>query len=293
MPLVMPTVEGEPLIGVQSEGAKGLTAALIAGCLLACAIGITTPEIVFFVALVCVMLAEVISITEALSGFSNEGALTVGVLFLVVYAVEKSNVLDNFARHAFGTKSSVRVSLSRLYGVTFLLSGVFNNTPLVALFAPIARDWGRMRNIPTSQLLMPLNYAVLAGSMVSLSFTHSYVFTSSFCVWGPGTTHSRYVLVYGKRDPPPIILTPCTDDFLPLSFPSNQTAQCDWYLLQPCRAGISHRQGIRRVWLLRPCCCRYVLLLQIFVCVWIFAVKNLLVVPILCRYAAALDIEGR
>lgn len=94
--------------------------------------------------------------------------ITIGTLFLVVGAVERSHVVDWLARKTFGTTGSLLWSKVRMYCTCFSLSIFFNNTPLVAILMPVVKDWGRMRGIGASQLLMPLSYSVLAGSFVTM-----------------------------------------------------------------------------------------------------------------------------
>lgn len=72
------------------------------------------------------------------------------------------------ARKAFGTEGSALMGKARLFMASFAMSIFFNNTPLVAILLPVVKDWGRMKNIAASQLLMPLSYAVLAGSFVTM-----------------------------------------------------------------------------------------------------------------------------
>ena len=94
--------------------------------------------------------------------------ITIGTLFLVIGGVEKSHVVDWFARKTFGTVGNDTVAKARMYITCFILSIFFNNTPLVAILLPVVRDWARMRKIPVSQLLIPLSYSVLAGSFGSM-----------------------------------------------------------------------------------------------------------------------------
>src|SRR5690606_12094684 len=68
-----------------------------------------------------------------ISGFSNDSMITIGALFLVIGAVEKSHIVDFLARKAFGMSGSVNVAKARMYCTCFCLSIFFNNTPLVAI----------------------------------------------------------------------------------------------------------------------------------------------------------------
>ena len=94
--------------------------------------------------------------------------ITIGTLFLVVGAVEKSHCVDWLARKTFGAEGSLMAGKARMYFMSFALSIFFNNTPLVAILLPVVKDWGRLRNVAASQLLMPLSYSVLAGSFISM-----------------------------------------------------------------------------------------------------------------------------
>ena len=94
--------------------------------------------------------------------------ITIATLFLVIGAVEKSHVVDWMVRLAFGSRGYVWFGKLRMYVTCFALSIFFNNTPLVAILLPVVKDWGKMRGIPSSQLLIPLSYSVLSGSFISM-----------------------------------------------------------------------------------------------------------------------------
>lgn len=128
---------------------------------------VRSPEMIVFTSLIIVWTAGVISTQDALSGFSNEGMITVGALFIVVKAVERSGLVDRVARRVFGTNTSKWSGLLRLQLLTFSLSGIFNNTPLVALLMPITRDWARARSFAPSQFLIPLSFSSIAGGLTT------------------------------------------------------------------------------------------------------------------------------
>eukprot|EP01033_Poteriospumella_lacustris_P017052 gene17052-12204_t len=157
----------EPIFLTENEQ-QGLVATLTVLLFVLMAFDFTGPEVLFLIALMICCLAQILTITETLSGFSNESMITIATLFLVIGAVEKSHVVDWLARKTFGTGGVAWVGRLRMYITCFLLSIFFNNTPLVAILLPVVKDWGRMRGISASQLLIPLSYAVLAGSFGSM-----------------------------------------------------------------------------------------------------------------------------
>ena len=131
------------------------------------ALELSSPEVCFLIALSVLMLAEVLKMDDVLSGFANDGLITIGSLFLVVGAMEKSHLIDYGARLAFGIRNSVMWGTIRYLTSSFLISALFNNIPQVAIQIPIVKDWAKMRGIPASQLLIPLSYSVLAGGMLA------------------------------------------------------------------------------------------------------------------------------
>jgi Na+/H+ antiporter NhaD/arsenite permease-like protein len=176
------------MIKLPTDVQQGLVGALTILLFILMALEITGPEVLFLIALMVVTLAQILTLTEALSGmrenfineinfkinfrltpgFANESMITIGTLFLVVGAVEKSHCVDWLARKTFGSEGPLLLGKARMYCMSFALSIFFNNTPLVAILLPVVKDWGRLRNIAASQLLMPLSFSVLGGSFVSM-----------------------------------------------------------------------------------------------------------------------------
>ena len=176
----------------QDPDQQAIVSTLIALLFLLMAFEVGSPEVLFLIALTIVTFCEIITLPEALSGFSNAAVITIGSLFIVIGAIEKSHVVDWFARKAFGSSGSVTIGKLRLYVMCFSLSTFFNNTPLVALLMPVVRDWGRMRGISASQLLMPLSYAVLAGSFGSMIGTSTNLTIQGLMLADRGYTFSFF-----------------------------------------------------------------------------------------------------
>lgn len=147
---------------------QGIVGALIIGLFICMAFEIAAPEVLFLIALMVVVFCEILTLSEGLAGFSNTAMITIGALYLVVGAVEKSHVIDWAAKSAFGTTGASWVGKARLYVASFFLSCFLNNTPIVAILMPVVKDWSRMRGIAASQLLMPFEFAVIAGSFGSM-----------------------------------------------------------------------------------------------------------------------------
>jgi di/tricarboxylate transporter len=125
------------------------------------------PYFIFLAAATLITLLEIISMKEFLSGFSNEGLITNALLFPVVKPVSKTGILQ-FISLRILFKRFPRLSLLIIMLVVSGFSVFFNNTPIVALFIPIIKDWCRKNDLSPSKFLIPLSYATITGGMCSL-----------------------------------------------------------------------------------------------------------------------------
>lgn len=118
--------------------------------------------------LIALMAAGVIDIPAGLKGFSHSGMLTVAALFVVAGAMQYTGALVSIAERFLGRVASETTALIRLILPASLLSPFLNNTPIVAIFTPIVRDWAKRNDISPSKLLIPLSYATILGGMCTL-----------------------------------------------------------------------------------------------------------------------------
>lgn len=103
-----------------------------------------------------------------MSGFSNEGMLTVLLLFIVAGGIQKHGIIENFIYRILGDSKSLRSSMVKLLAPISLASGFLNNTPIVVTLTPILRDWAKDNGFAPSKLLIPLSYATILGGTITL-----------------------------------------------------------------------------------------------------------------------------
>jgi len=144
------------------------TIIVVVAMLLALALEILAPDVILFVSLSALFLAGVLTPHEAFQGFSNQGMLTVGVLFIVAYAAQSSGILEAFAARVMGRGDGLRRSMLRMSVPAAALSAFLNNTPIVAMFTPAVRDWAKARGLSPSKFLIPLSYASIFGGICTL-----------------------------------------------------------------------------------------------------------------------------
>ncbi|MGE0030081.1 MAG: SLC13 family permease [Steroidobacteraceae bacterium] len=131
----------------------------------------TTPaptEVVLLGAMIILSIVGVISPGEALSGFSSPGVMTVAALYVVVAGLRETGMIAWFSQLVFGRPKSLLSAQVKLLGASGLLSTVINNTPVVAMFIPIAQEWSARFGLSISRLLLPMNNVVILAGMCTL-----------------------------------------------------------------------------------------------------------------------------
>ncbi|MBT2217653.1 SLC13 family permease [Virgibacillus dakarensis] len=132
---------------------------------------ITRPEIIVFAVLTIFLVTGILTPEEALQGFSNEGMLTIALLFIVAGAVQNSGIMERFITSWLAKSKSLLESMARFFIPTSILSGFLNNTPIVVTLAPLIKNWCEERDIAPSKFLIPLSYVTILGGTITLMGT--------------------------------------------------------------------------------------------------------------------------
>jgi di/tricarboxylate transporter len=123
---------------------------------------------VMVLALALLLAGQTVSVPEALAGFSNEGLLTVLVLFVVASGISRTGGLDWYMGKLLGRPRTLVSAQLRLMLPIAVVSAFLNNTPVVAVMIPIAQRWSKAVERPVSQLLIPLSFASILGGTCTL-----------------------------------------------------------------------------------------------------------------------------
>ncbi|NUO08945.1 MAG: SLC13 family permease [Candidatus Brocadia sp.] len=126
-------------------------------------------ELVIFSTLLLLIIGKVITLKEAFIGFSNEGMLTIALMYVVVGAFSNTGMLNQVTHIIFGKKNTGDSSkLLRLLFPVSAVSAFINNTPVVAMFIPAIRSWAEKHHYASSKYLIPLSYAAILGGTCTL-----------------------------------------------------------------------------------------------------------------------------
>ena len=140
------------------------------------------PDLVMLGGLGLLLVAGVLDPHEAFAGFSNEGMLTVGALYVVVAGLRETCAMELLVHRLFGKVDSVLRAQLRFLIPVAGMSAFLNNTPVVAMMMPVIDDWARKFRIPASKLLIPLSYAAILGGCCTLIGTSTNLVVNGLVV---------------------------------------------------------------------------------------------------------------
>ena len=144
------------------------TLAIIATCFCALAFTKWAADIVLMAGLTLLLLFGVLSPEQALSGFSNEGMITVAVLFIVSAALKETGAITWMTQALLGRPKSIAHAQLKIMAPVAVLSAFLNNTPVVAMLIPAIHDWSKKYQLSVSKLFLPLSYAAIVGGTCTL-----------------------------------------------------------------------------------------------------------------------------
>jgi len=127
-----------------------------------------SPHVVLMGALTILSASGVLTPAEALAGFSNSGLITVAAMFVVAAGLHSSGGIDMLVNKWLGRPATLRSAMVRLFVPVMPLSGVLNNTPVVATMIPAVNAWARKIGVAPSKLMIPLSYGAILGGTLTL-----------------------------------------------------------------------------------------------------------------------------
>jgi di/tricarboxylate transporter len=117
--------------------------------------------------------------TEAVAGFADSTIIVLISLFVLTAGVVKTGVVERLGLRlaAVGGENPVRLTQFILIAVT-VISAFFSNTVTTAVFLPIVVGLARRSALPLSRVLMPLAFASMLSSPVTLISTSTNLLIS-------------------------------------------------------------------------------------------------------------------
>jgi len=140
------------------------------------------PVTTFFIAIIILTLAGILSPEEVLHGFANEQLAVIILLLVFSEIIRTTSVIDYFFNRLFKGASSVRGFMFRMMAYVASGSSIFNNTPLVAMMMPYVYNWSRKKHVSPAKLMIPLSYAAILGGCVTLVGTSTNLIVNGMAI---------------------------------------------------------------------------------------------------------------
>lgn len=157
-----------------------ITIAIILAMFILLSVTKLPADLVFMGGMTALLVSGVLTPKEALSGFSSESVVTIGVLFVVIAGLMYSGVVQWIVRYVLGTPASYAKAVIRLMVPVAALSSILSNTSVVALFLNVVKLWAKKLKTAPSKLLIPLSYAACLGGVCTIIGTPPNLIISGF-----------------------------------------------------------------------------------------------------------------
>jgi len=139
-------------------------------------------KIAFFI-MVSLLITNLISPEEAISGFSSPATITVLALMIIAIGLESNGVIDWLAN---GLKKLRGLPLFLMIPVFMFIAGgisaFINTTAVVLVFVKIIDELSLKYDIPSSKLLLPISFAGIIGGSCTLMGTSTNLIVNAVAV---------------------------------------------------------------------------------------------------------------
>ncbi len=146
-----------------------LVLGLLGGCIALFIVNKPRLDVVALLAMVALPLCGLVTVPEALAGFSDPSVVLIAALFIVGDGLVRTGLAvqigDFLLRHAAGSEGRL---LALLMLAVAVLGAVMSSTGVVAIFIPVVLLVAERQKLAPGRLMMPLSFAGLIGGMLTL-----------------------------------------------------------------------------------------------------------------------------
>ncbi len=146
----------------------GLVLAILVVAVLLFATEWLRVDAVALAVLAALLVLQLVSPREALSGFSNQATITVAAMFVLSAGLQKTGALLALARMLTDLAHRRIVYLVVMMAAAAVASAFINNTPVVAVMIPLVMGVAARHKVSPSHWLIPLSYASQFGGVCTL-----------------------------------------------------------------------------------------------------------------------------
>lgn len=134
------------------------------------------PDVVAMSAVALLIILGILDTADVLGVFSNSAPVTVGAMFVLSAALERTGVIDGMGRvvSRAATWSPLAALVTMMVGV-MVMSAFINNTPVVVILTPVVISLATSLKQSASKFLIPLSFASIFGGTTTLIGTSTNI----------------------------------------------------------------------------------------------------------------------
>ncbi len=137
-------------------------------------------DIVAFVALLVAIIAGVVPVDQAFSGFGHPATVVIALVLIISRGLSNSGAIELIARYAISSGRKLSAHIAGMSGVAAALSAVMNNVAALALLMPVDLQAAHKAKRSPALTLMPLSFASILGGMITLIGTPPNIVIAGF-----------------------------------------------------------------------------------------------------------------
>ena len=137
-------------------------------------------DLVAFSALLIALIAGVVPLEQAFSGFGHPATVVIAFVLIISRGLSNSGVVEYVAGRLISTGRSLLMHISLMSAISAGLSALMNNVAALALLMPVDLQAADKEKRSPAMTLMPLSFASILGGMITLIGTPPNIIISAF-----------------------------------------------------------------------------------------------------------------
>ena len=134
------------------------------------------PDVVALCAVGVLLATGILGTRDVLSVFSNSAPITVGAMFVLSAALERTGVSDGMGRAVTRAAAwSPVAAVGALMLAATVMSAFITSTPVVVILTPVVVALAKAIEMPATKLLIPLSFTAILGGTTTLIGTSTNI----------------------------------------------------------------------------------------------------------------------
>ena len=137
-------------------------------------------DLVAFAALLIALVARVVPVDKAFSGFGHPAVVIIALVLIVSRGLTNSGAIDLLTRRLLSGTLSIGRHIAVTAAIGAALSALMNNVAALALLMPVDIQAAARAKRSPALTLMPLSFATIVGGLITLIGTPPNIIIASF-----------------------------------------------------------------------------------------------------------------